>query len=101
MIDTQMPNGNKIYYISGWIESIAYQYIEHYSKHTDKVFGINLHIDDICKVREQHPDKKAVFVNLEHKAPIDQNGQLNYCSKMWTDAYNKMTTDTMHEVWDF
>lgn len=101
MIETQMPNGNKIYYSSGWIESIVYQYAEHYSKHTDKVFGINLCIDDIYKVREQHPDKKAVLVNLEHKAPIDQNGQLNHCSKMWTDAYNKMTTDTVHEVWDF
>jgi len=95
-----MPNGNVLYYASNWIESIAFQYVEHYDSHNDKIFCINSNIQDYEAIAKS-TNKKLVMVNLEHKSPIMENGQLQFCSEYWTNAYNKMMKDYTSEIWDF
>ena len=102
MIKSYMPNGTPIFYASNWIESICYMHKEHYDKYPENVFCINTSIEDMTEIlKEKTNGRKLIYVNLEHKCPIDETGNLKYCSQYWTNVFNQMNNMYFDEVWDF
>lgn len=102
MIKSYMPNGTPIFYASNWIESICYMHKEHYDKYPEYVFCINTSIEDMTEIlKEKTNGRKLIYVNLEHKCPVDETGNLKYCSQYWTNVFNKMIGMYFDEVWDF
>lgn len=100
MIKRHLKSGTPIYYASDWIESVCYNYDEHYGDSAD-VFCINIGVEDLTNIRKENFGNRIVLVNLEHKFPIDEHGQLKYCNEYWTNVYNDIVREIYDEVWDF
>ena len=90
MVLEKMPNGNSIYYASPYIVSVAYQYMEHYDLFTDVIFCINIDFISIKNIKKENVNKKIIYVNLEHKYPIDENGNLKYCNSYYNINHKGM-----------
>lgn len=101
MVLEKMPNGNSIYYASPYIVSVAYQYMEHYDLFTDVIFCINIDFISIKNIKKENVNKKIIYVNLEHKYPIDENGNLKYCNSYYTKIINDVAFNLVDEIWDF
>lgn len=102
MIKDYMPNGTPIFYSTKWIDSICHMFKEHYDKYTDNVFCINTGAENMNEIlKEKTNGRKFIFVNLEHKCPIDDTGNLAWCNEYWTNVLNNMIDSYFDEIWDF
>lgn len=101
MIERKLKCGTPIYYASDWIESVCYMNDEHYGNMPGNVFCINIGNEDMQSIRKNNPNDKIVLVNLEHKHPIDERGNVPYCDEYWTCLFNNMVRERVDEVWDF
>lgn len=101
MYNCQTANNNILCFASDAIKSAVECHIEH-EKDTDSVIMFNTGFDEYYYLHQNNlfEGKKAIYYDLEHKCPIDENGQMSFCSVEWTNNFNKIL-ETYNEIWDF
>lgn len=102
MIETSL-NNLPLYYSAQHLESIVFMLKEHYP-HTDNVLCVNIDVVDdvdVVKLKKNIPiGCKLVYVNLEHKHPVDEYGNIPFCHPNYTRMFND-SISCFDEIWDF
>lgn len=94
-------NNNLLCFSSNVIKDVVECFIEHESV-SNSVVMFNTGFDEYFYLKQNNlfESKKKIYYNLEHKYPIDENGQMSFCNKEWTNNFNKIL-GLYDEIWDF
>lgn len=103
IFNCDVSNNNNIIWNTDVIKAVVEMCLEHYMpKMKDTClcvdFSNHAYINAWKKI---HPEQKIIFYNLEHKYPLDQNGDPNNCSPEWNRMFKNTVPGLFNEVWDF
>lgn len=100
--NVQLPNNNNIIWNSDVLKAVVEMCIEHYiPKLKDTFICVDFSsYDYIMAWKKLHPEQRIIFYNLEHKYPLDENGDPYNSPQQW-NAYFKSHIDMFDEIWDF
>lgn len=74
-------------YIKSSVESI----IEHHKNSKSSVFiDINNGYEDFVNTTQHFSNFNLIYYNMEHKYPINENGELTWVSPYWMNVFNEM-----------
>lgn len=95
-------NKENLYVYSSNVMLPVINFVMEYEEESNKIIMFNTGFDEFYNIKkcEDIKNKKLVYYNFEHKYPIDPNGQMKFCSKNWTDNFNKIL-EQYDEIWDF
>ena len=84
-------------YIKSSVESI----IEHYKNSKSSVFiDINNGYEGFVNTTQHFSNFNLIYYDMEHKYPINENGELVRISPYWINVFNEML-NYYDEIWDF
>lgn len=94
-------DNNLLCFSSNVIKDVVECFIEHKSV-SNSVAMFNTGFDEYYHLEQNglFEGKRKLYYNLEHKYPIDKDGQMPFCGKEWTNNFNKIL-GLYDEIWDF